>query len=138
MQLAFFNLIYIFLNEPLSSTGGLMNTIDLTAQSRQRREQYHSKDTYSSGYQRAIRKVREHCWYDVHPYSLAIWPSLYSDKVRTGKWWIQRQNYHGIAVELQIEGTTLYKTDSVNSTCSFCMCTPDDRYNLGNSCIKTE
>ena len=89
-----------------------MNTIDLTAQSRQRREQYHSKDTYSSGYLRAIRKVREHCWYDVHPYSLAIWPSLYSDKVRTGKWWIQRQNYHGIAVELQIEGTTLYKTDS--------------------------
>ncbi len=75
-------------------------------------DQYHSLDTFSPGYFRSIRRVREHCWYDVHPYSLAIWPHLYSDKIRSGNWWIRRHNYDAVAVELQLEGTSVYKTGS--------------------------
>ncbi len=77
-----------------------------------RQEQYLSQDTYSDGYFRQLRKIREHTWCNVHPYSLAVWPSHYSDKIREGEWWIRRHNYNAVAVELQVEGCTVYKTGS--------------------------
>ncbi|MBS1371343.1 MAG: helix-turn-helix transcriptional regulator [Lentisphaeria bacterium] len=71
---------------------------------------YRSIDTYSSGYRRTLSRIREENWYDVRPYSLAIWPQLYSDKIRTGPWWIHRSNYDAIAVEFQLEGSSVYKS----------------------------
>ncbi len=69
-----------------------------------------SRDFYSAGYAKTLRKFREEQWYDVHPYSLAVWPHHYSDKIRRGSWWIRRCNYACIALELQLEGETIYET----------------------------
>lgn len=70
-----------------------------------------SRDFMSPGYAKTLRKFREEQWYDVHPFSLAIWPHYYSDKLRRGNWWIRRNNYACIALELQLEGETIYTTD---------------------------
>lgn len=69
-----------------------------------------SRDYYSAGYAKTLRKFREEQWYDVHPFSLAIWPHHYSDKLRRGDWWVRRSNYACIALELQLEGETMYET----------------------------
>lgn len=80
--------------------------------SRKSREQYRSRDVFCSGYLRMIQRVREYTWYDVCPYSLSLWPHYFSEKIRRGDLWIRRYNYTAIAIELQLEGTTIYENGS--------------------------
>lgn len=68
-----------------------------------------SRDIYCPGYLNKIQMIREEHWYDVHPYSLAVWPHFFTDKIRRGKWWLRRENYPCIALELQTEGETCYR-----------------------------
>ena len=57
------------------------------------------------------RWLRDESWYDIHPYSLAVWPHRYADIVRNGSWWFQRSNHACIGLELQVEGETVYESD---------------------------
>lgn len=77
--------------------------------STRRHDQYYSADLFSPGYDQLVDRLEDYTWYDVHPYSLMIWPHLYSDKRRVGRWKIQRNNYHSAAIELQLEGSTIYR-----------------------------
>lgn len=70
-----------------------------------------SKEFSSAGYLKATRWLRDEAWYDIHPYSLAVWPHRCADIVRHGNWWFQRSNYTCIALELQVEGETVYESD---------------------------
>ena len=69
-----------------------------------------SRDTSSASYTKATRWLRDEAWYDIHPYSLAVWPHRYADILRRGNWWFQRSNYTCIALELQVEGETVYES----------------------------
>lgn len=70
-----------------------------------------SRDTSSASYTKATRWLRDESWYDIHPYSLAVWPHRYADILRRGNWWFQRSNYACIALELQTEGETVYESE---------------------------
>lgn len=70
-----------------------------------------SREFSSAGYLKATRWLRDEAWYDIHPYSLAVWPHRCADIVRHGNWWFQRSNYTCIALELQVEGETVYESD---------------------------
>ena len=49
------------------------------------------------------------CWYDVHPFSLTLWPHHFCENVRRGAWWIKKFNYAYIAVELLLDGEVIYE-----------------------------
>ncbi|MBS1369074.1 MAG: helix-turn-helix transcriptional regulator [Lentisphaeria bacterium] len=92
-----------------------METTTIQAVSENRRT-IRSKDSFSAGYVNKRQWVREEHWYDVHPYSLAIWPHCFTDNIRRGEWWIRRGNYASIALELQLEGETCYRVDGKTET----------------------
>lgn len=70
-----------------------------------------SRDTSSASYTKATRWLRDEAWYDIHPYSLAVWPHRYAEILRRGNWWFQRSNYACIALELQSEGETVCESE---------------------------
>ncbi len=75
-----------------------------------------SRDSYSPGYGEKVQWRREENWYDIHPWSLAVWPHRFTDNVRRGEWWIRRANYASIALEFQLEGETCFQTGERTET----------------------
>ena len=68
-----------------------------------------SCDFYSRNYVDTLNRRDLSCWYDVHPYSLTLWPHHYCENVRHGSWWIKKLNYAYIAVEFLLDGEVIYE-----------------------------
>lgn len=68
-----------------------------------------SFDIRSPGYSKSMKHVIEEDWYDVYPYSLVLWPHHFAENFRSGNWWIKRNNYSGLVMELVMEGNVVYE-----------------------------
>ena len=68
-----------------------------------------SCDLYSRNYSGTLTRRDLACWYDVHPFSLTLWPHHFCENVRRGAWWIKKLNYAYIAVELLLDGEVIYE-----------------------------
>ncbi|MBQ6473545.1 MAG: helix-turn-helix transcriptional regulator [Victivallales bacterium] len=72
------------------------------------REAKNSVTIYSPGYERMLHRNRLEDWYDVYPFSSVLWAHQVADNTRHGQWHLTRQNYHQIALELQLENEVIY------------------------------
>ena len=63
-----------------------------------------SYDCYSVGYDDCIKDIRWAMWYDVLPYSTALWISNYRDNIRSGSWWLHRESYINLCIEYVVSG----------------------------------
>lgn len=68
-----------------------------------------SYDEFSSGYHRMRKFIREFVWYDVAPYSVALWPHRITENLRRGEWWYKRCNSQTLILELVQEGEVVYE-----------------------------
>ena len=83
-----------------------------------------SCDFYSRNYTGTLARRGLACWYDVHPYSLTLWPHHFSENLRRGAWWIKKLNYAYIAVELLLDGEVIYEQDGQKDL----LCHPGEIY----------
>lgn len=67
--------------------------------------------TYSPGYEGFLQRNRLESWYDVYPFSSVLWMHQIADNSRRGQWYLERHNYHQIALEFQLEKEILYVLD---------------------------
>lgn len=67
-----------------------------------------SATIYSQGYEHTLHRNREETWYDVYPFSSVLWAHQAADNTRSGQWHLTRQNYHQIALELELENEVVY------------------------------
>ena len=72
------------------------------------RESENSVTVYSRGYERNLHRNRLASWYDVYPFSSVLWAHQIADNTRRGQWHLTRQNYHQIALELELENEVVY------------------------------
>lgn len=72
------------------------------------RESENSITVYSRGYERNLHRNRLASWYDVYPFSSILWAHQIADNTRRGQWYLTRQNYHQIALELELENEAVY------------------------------
>lgn len=70
-----------------------------------------SATIYSPGYERTLHRNRVETWYDVYPFSSVLWAHQAADNTRSGQWHLTRQNYHQIALELELENEVVYIRD---------------------------
>ena len=70
-----------------------------------------SATIYSPGYERTLHRNRMETWYDVYPFSSVLWAHQAADNTRSGQWHLTRQNYHQIALELELENEVAYIRD---------------------------
>ena len=72
------------------------------------REAKNSVTIYSPSYERMLHRNRLEDWYDVYPFSSVLWAHQVADNTRHGQWHLMRQNYHQIALELELENEVIY------------------------------
>ena len=72
------------------------------------RESENSVTIYSRGYEKNLHRNRLESWYDVYPFSSVLWAHQIADNTRYGQWHLTRQNYHQIALELELENEVVY------------------------------
>lgn len=83
-----------------------------------------SCDFYSRNYTGTLARRGLACWYDVHPYSLTLWPHHFSENLRRGAWWIKKLNYAYIAVEFLLDGEVIYEQNGQKDL----LCHPGEIY----------
>jgi len=59
--------------------------------------------------------IKTQQWYDVFPFSLALWPSYYSEMIRKKNWWHERHNYHLLAIEYILDGEMMFIQNGLKS-----------------------
>ncbi len=60
-----------------------------------------------------MKNIRSEHWYDVFPFSLALWPQNYSETERMGSWWRDRCNYPLLTLELILDGELVYEQEGI-------------------------
>lgn len=68
-----------------------------------------SYDEFSPDYHKIQHSVREAAWYDVAPYSVALWPHRVTESLRRGRWWYKRCNPQTLILELTLDGEIVYE-----------------------------
>ena len=71
----------------------------------------HSYDRYPKNYQKHMREIQEEHWYDVFPFSLALWPQSFREAERLGSWWRDRCNYPLLTIEFMLDGELIYEQE---------------------------
>ena len=75
----------------------------------------HSYDRFPKNYLKHMKNIRSEHWYDVFPFSLALWPQNYSETERMGSWWRDRCNYPLLTLELILDGELVYEQEGTQS-----------------------
>lgn len=78
-----------------------------------RRTGVDSFDYFSINYDGLIKELELYTWYDILPYSTALWLNRYSETQRCGKWWMHRDNYAGLCMEYIVSGNVKYYYNDV-------------------------
>ncbi len=95
-----------------------------------------SFDVFSQNYARTVERLQLATWYDVAPFSLSLWPGYFSENLRRRVWWIKRNRYPHLALELLLDGQIIYeyagKRDTVNPGELF-LTVPGDSVQLRNA-----
>ena len=73
----------------------------------------HSYDRFPKNYLKHMKNIRSEHWYDVFPFSLALWPQNYSETERMGSWWRDRCNYPLLTLELILDGELVYEQEGI-------------------------
>lgn len=74
------------------------------------------QERYSSDFSRHEKHLHVCFWYDIHPYSLAVWPHYYSESIRRGRWWQSRGVYPFLALDLLEEGEIVFSQAGESAT----------------------
>ncbi len=74
----------------------------------QNRPSNESHGYFSVGYENCIKEFVGSTWYDVLPYSTALWPHGYAESTRSGAWWMHRENYISLCIEYVVSGYAEY------------------------------
>ena len=90
-----------------------MKTFNGLSCGKSRRTGVESFDYFSLNYDRLIKELELHTWYDILPFSAAIWANRYSETQRSGKWWMHRSNYVGLCMEYIVSGNAEYYYNGV-------------------------